>query len=497
MRNPPRSSRITAWGLLIIFVLTSDASGAEDHGDAVRMERGVRQLFLDDAKILHVDGLQRVVNPPRRHPDNPLIVPDEPWERACSIYGTAMYDEAMNRFRLWYLISPADRDLQPISMDGYERPPHSTLVGYAESDDGITWNKPNLGQFPYDGSRKNNLIDIGKYNVEGVSVLFDPRDPEPSRRWKALFWDHGSGGWELVDGGPRTIDGPLDGIWVAFSPDGIHWTNYENNPVIAGYSDTNQCVVYDPKIDRYVAFGRFGFGRRLARSESKDFIHWSPPQLVLECDAADGTATQIYGSGTVLYEGVYLSMLWIYREGIDGTIDTQLATSRDGIRWTRVGDRATWLSLGPEDSWEGGMARSAERIIVRGDELWIYYVGVHGAHVGPKFKTVERKHKPSIGLLTTRRDGFVSFDAGQEPGSLVTRPFKLPAGRLHLNADATDGQVRAAILDLDGHTLVQSDFLTGDHPDTAVPFDHHVRPGTPVCLKLTARKAKLYSFWWR
>ncbi len=62
-------------------------------------------------------------------------------------------------------------------------------------------------------------------------------------------------------------------------------------------------------------------------------------------------------------------MLWIYREGGDGKIDTQLITSRDGIGWTRVGDRATWLTLGDEDSWEGGMVRSVERIIRRGEKL--------------------------------------------------------------------------------------------------------------------------------
>ena len=100
-------------------------------------------------------------------------------------------------------------------------------------------------------------------------------------------------------------------------------------------------MLYDPRIKKYVGFSRFGFGRWLARSESRDFIHWSAPQLVLECDEADGPRTQIYGAGVDLYEGVYLAMIWIYREGGDGTIDTQLATSRDGIQWTRVGDRAT------------------------------------------------------------------------------------------------------------------------------------------------------------
>lgn len=42
---------------------------------------------------------------------------------------------------------------------------------------------------------------------------------------------------------------------------------------------------------------------------------------------------------------------------MDGTIDTQLACSRDGIRWQRVGARETFLPLGDDpDGWLGGMA---------------------------------------------------------------------------------------------------------------------------------------------
>jgi hypothetical protein len=91
-------------------------------------------------------------------------------------------------------------------------------------------------------------------------------------------------------------------------------------------------------LGKYVIFSRLGFGRKLARSESRDFMTWTEPQLVLECDEADGPDTQIYGPGVDIYEGLYLAMVWIYRQGGDGKIDTQLACSRDGIHWTCVGD---------------------------------------------------------------------------------------------------------------------------------------------------------------
>ncbi len=466
------------------------------------MAPGVRQLFLDDVGIDSMEKLERVVHEANRHPANPVLKPDTPWEQVCSVYGTAMYDEDASLFKLWYLTIPRDRGLKPIKLPTHERAPHTTLAAYAESPDGVHWTKPKLNLFPYDGSTENNLLDIGVYNCEGISVLHDPRDDDPQRRWKAVYWDHGSGDWEVRDGKPYSKPGPRDGFCVAFSPDGIRWKPYESNPVIATFCDTNQNVVYDAKLEKYVAFSRFGMGRRLARSQSADFVNWSKPELVLECDQADGPGTQIYGAGVDIYEGVYLAMIWIYREESDGKIDTQLATSRDGIHWTRVGDRATWLRLGADDSWQGGMVRSVERIITRGSQLYLYYGGVHGEHTGPKFKEVERLHRPAVGLLTMRRDGFVSLTASDTPGTLLTTTFALPPGELYLNVDASEGQATVEICNPSGQPLgrVGTSRTAGDHVAVAAEFDQvalRKLVGQPVKLRVTLQNAALFSYWWQ
>lgn len=459
---------------------------------------GQRQLFLDDVGIASLAGVTRTVHPPERHPRNPLLSPDTPWERGCQVYGTALFDESAQKFKLWYLTGPKDRGLRPLQLPGYERAPHTTMAAYAESSDGVHWVKPALGLVSYDGDTQNNLLGIGRFNCEGISVLHDPADPDPERRWKCVYWDHGSGGWEVLNGGPYCRPGPDDGWHVAFSADGIHWKRYEGNPVLKKYCDTNQNVVFDSRLQRYIGFSRFGFGRRLARSVSKDFMNWSEPQLVLECDAEDGPGTQIYGAGVDLYEGVYLAMIWIYREGGDGTIDTQLATSRDGIHWTRVGQRATWLSLGHVDSWEGGMARSVERIIVRDGQLYIYYCGVHGPHTGPGIKHVERKHPVQIGLLTQRRDGFVSLSPGSDSGTVVTQPFRLPGGDLTVNVDATTGELRAELLDGDGDVLAASAVITGNQLEATLTWDQDLLTasvGQQVSLRFTLKNAKLFAWW--
>jgi hypothetical protein len=470
-------------------------------GDEVAITPGERQLFLDDVGIEKMDGLTRTVNRPTRHPANPVIKPDMPWEDRCQVYGTAMWDPDADIFKIWYLTVPRDRGLRPLDLgDGRVRPPHTTLAAYAFSRDGIHWAKPVLDQFPYDGDRRNNLLDLGRQNCEGISVLYEPGDPKPDRRWKCLYWDHGTGGYELHNGKPYSKDGPDDGLCVAFSQDGLIWKPVPENPVIRKYSDTGQNLLFDPRIKRYVAFGRFGFGRRIARSSSGDCINWTQPELVMECDAADGPKTQYYGAGIDLYEGVYIAMLWVYREGGDGKIDTQLATSRDGVHWARVGNRQTWLTLGDDDGWEGGMVRSIGRIIPRGDQLFIYYCGVHGAHGRLGDPPVVRKHRPAIGLAVARRDGFVSLDAQARPGTLLTRPFVLPAGRLLLNVDAGRGEVTATLCEGDGVPWVgfeKSDPVHTDGVSIPIVFkraDAASLVGKTVRLKLTAKNARLYAY---
>ena len=455
-----------------------------------------RHIFLDNYLVESIQGMRRVVNQPEKHPKNPVVRPDKPWESRCQVYGTALFDDERDIFRLWYLTTAPDRGLRPLSINDHERAPHTTLCAYAESEDGLNWRKPSLGQFPYDGDKDNNLINIGRWNCEGISVLHDIHEDDENRRWKAVYWDHGSGGWTLRNGNPFCEAGPSDGFCVAFSPDGIHWTPSDNNPVIPKYCDTNQNVVYDERLRKYVAFSRFGFGRRLARSESEDFVHWTEPQMVLECDKADGPGTQIYGAGVDIYEGIYLAMIWIYREGTDGKIDTQLAASRDGIQWVRVVDRGVWLPLGDEDSWEGGMIRSCERVILHNDRLYIYYCGVHGPHGGPNFPHVVRSHPTAIGLATLRRDGFVSLDADDEEGYVLTKPFMLPGGNLYLNVDAAHGQVRAEIISED--ELRSSLPIAGDHATVEVRWavgDLADVIGQMVRLRVYARNAKLYSYW--
>jgi hypothetical protein len=376
-----------------------------------------------------------------------------------------------------------------------------TLLAYATSQDGVTWDKPPLGQVDFEGSRENNLLKIGQVNVEGASILLQPREENPSRRYKAFYWEHGSGEvTHLDDGTPIWGEGERDGIWVSFSADGIHWNNHPDNPIIPLGSDTGQSVVWDPRIDRYVAFGRFGAGgRKVARSESPDFVHWSDPELVLQPDGVDGPNTQFYGISVTLYEGLYIGLLWIFHiepkghlgGGRDvGSIDIQLVSSRDGKEWNRVCDREVFMSNGPKGEWDSRIIQAACRFLTQGDRHLIFYNGTPYRHGKGR-----RSGNSQIGMASLRRDGFVCIAAGNEEGTLVTGEFSRPPGDLHINVNASGGNLTVEYV---GFPSQPSLPITTNSIDLKVAWlENNVSPekGELISLRFRMTNSKLYSYW--
>jgi hypothetical protein len=241
-------------------------------------------------------------------------------------------------------------------------------------------------------------------------------------------------------------------------------------------------------------------GRKTSRCVSADFVSWSEPQLVFECDENDELDTQFYALPLDLYEGMYIGVPWMYRQGVDGTIDTQLAVSRDGIRWERVGTRESFLPVGEPGSWDDGMCRVGKTFITRGDHIMLYYGGQQGPHSGPKFKA-PKTTAAGVGLALLRRDGWASLRADDDGGSLLTRPLTVDGDQLHLNVDASRGQAIASICDLDGRQidgLGDSEPVTGDQLDAAITWPKGSLAkvkGERVRVMVRMSSADLFSFW--
>ena len=467
---------------------------------------GRRFLFLDDDDFFELIGLTKTMHQPVKHPDNPVVERTGEWERVLiTLYGSVILDEGL--YRMWYFCHCGRLDAQVRIGD---RPHGPEVTGYAESDDGVHWRKPTLGLVAFEGSTENNIVPLGIKNVEGPVIIRDVRDPDPKRRYKAFWNDHISGlpGMHSDDGLLLGRD-EEDGMFVAFSADGIQWDHFAGNPVLETYSDCSHQMVFDEGLGKYVAYGRMGSGaRKVSRTESDDFINWSKPELVLETDDADGYGAQFYSMSVFIYEGMYVGFPWLFPQrfrdtrshGNDDRIYAQLACSRDGIKWRRLGNRQPFIPNGPPEAFDGGIIYTGTQPVILDDRILIYY----GAQMWPHRKPGREDHQPrGIGLATLRRDGFISVDAGDDEGELVTNPFEVtPDMTMHVNVDAPDGQVHAKLADVKSCEPIAeaapSTTVSGDHLDAELTWPAETLQtlaGKTVRARICLRRAQLYSYW--
>ena len=139
--------------------------------------------------------------------------PARPWEsRFDNVYPTVIYDAEMEKYRAWYFSFSFDGPLQdtPLpdrSRTEYRAGDRQEVLLYAESDDGLAWEKPSLGLIEFGGSSDNNIVMASwTHGIHAGGVLYDPHDPEPGRRYKVLF---------------RSARDRR--MAVAFSTDGLDW----------------------------------------------------------------------------------------------------------------------------------------------------------------------------------------------------------------------------------------------------------------------------------
>ena len=370
-----------------------------------------KQLFVDDGVIESSAGVERVLHSVMKHPDNPLVVADKPWEGICVlIYGAVIRDPESGLFRMWYLAWG-------------KHVGQSSYICYAESEDGFHWTKPNLGLHAFDGSTENNIVipDV----TSNTTVIYDPRDPDPLRRYKAVIRDRGTRAW--------------------LSPDGIHWTDHG---VILDQCYDSTTVHWDPVGEKWFASVKIFRDGKRARgyAESKDFFHWTDTYFMATVDELDAPDDQMYAMICFRYESVYLGLLRMYHVDAD-MVDVQLASSRNAKHWDRL-IREPLIPLNPtRDEWDyGNNSPSTDPPIRMGDELWIYYCGRSTTHD-------EQPNRGAIGLGTLRLDGFVSMRASGEPGTVLTKPCVLDGNALFVNADAAGGRIRVEIQDESGAAI--------------------------------------------
>jgi len=484
-------------------------------GDAIIVNG--KQLFIDDYIIAELKGAKKTLNQPVKHPKNPLLVRDKPWEVEEPDYTTVIYDGEEKAFKMWYAMHNPKRKVGTSEQ----------ILAYATSKDGIRWTKPIINK-----KDKSNIVFHSKlpgFLAPGIFKDHVARDPQ--KRYKMLF----SASQDGTEGGLSTN--------AAYSPDGIHWTDEPENPIIP-FNDTQSCPFWDVRRGRYVAHVRYGppNARICSVIESEDFIHWSPKTTILSRGMTNGDwpqpkmdrpfNTKHYAMQAMQYGGVYVGLLWAYhgetiqpipkdKLWMDKT-NLHLAFSRNGRTWVRVAKQGAipWREMNDDRDWKkvteeavfipygehkkdwdwGAVGGCHQPLIVVGDKIRIYYRGYEGRHWA-KYHGDKSPRKRGIGLATLRLDGFVSVNA--EDGIMTTKKLVFIGDALEVNANATGGSIRVEALDPEGKIIegfAKEDCtpITTDSVRHVVKWkdsdDCHLIQARPIKLRFYLKKAKLYSF---
>jgi hypothetical protein len=477
------------------------ASVADAEVDRIEVRLGDRQLFLDDYIVERIDGLTRTVQQPVDFQDNPVMVSEHPWEHRRIPFGSVYYSADENKFRCWYLAMNI-YDSRP-GFRGYRKQHHVPLheaafLCYAESEDGLAWRKPELGLHEYRGSTKNNIVlTCPGSHFDSTSVMHTPHDAQ--HPWKMISF---IGRWpyrkELIkkQWGEDFRFGVNQAAHYAWSStDGIHWKPMNEGQPVLGANDRS-LFWWDSQRRIYVASAKSSFQKKRAQryAWSRDGVQWTiTPTWINHADKRDHPGDHSEAAYGFRYGGQYVGFCEMrrIRKGQPVKINWELMTSRDGRHWHRP-IRDLFIADGRKDSWRYQVLKIfANPPIERDGQLWIYYGGKTGSVL------TEAGSEPfqALCLARLRKDGFVSLDAGSDVGSVTTKRFQLPNGKLRLNANATDGEMCVKLLDADGRLIAESTPIRGDRLDAPVVFDSPTRPGTTVSLEFTMRNCEMYSFW--
>lgn len=468
-----------------------------------------RELFLDDFLVESFQGGAHLrYHQPQRQ--GLALEFDQPWEGSGSGYPAILAEE--DRFRLYY-------KAWNIPQDGDTSRP--VYIGYAESPDGIHWEKPSLGRHTFDGNQNNNILlmdGLGLGNCHDFSPFRDSRPGvEEAGQYKAvghIIGTSGVAGFQSRDG--------LD--WKLVQPEVLF-----TEPEMA--FDSQNLAFWSKEEGAYLLYYRVNVDgvRSIARAVSKDFIHWEK-QGLLKFPSGGGPCSkeQFYTNQIQpYYRAPHLRLgfpaRYVDRGWLPGTeelpslefrrqraekqtrfgsavTDSVLIYSRDGRAFKRRPE--PFLIPGPRQvhNWAYGDNYLAWPLIETASaeddsppELSLYAIE---SYFTPPSSRLRR--------YTLRIDGFGSIAAWTEPGTVLTKPLIFEGSRLTLNCSTSAaGQIKVELLTAEGSSLPpfgQDECLEifGDFIDRKVHWSTESKleslRGKPVRLKFYLKEAEVFSF---
>ncbi|RKX33352.1 MAG: hypothetical protein DRP71_10505 [Verrucomicrobia bacterium] len=404
----------------------------------------------------------------RRHPSSPIFGsnPDRSAWDGSRVVGGVRYEPETGVYRMFYGGSG------PKNWEAEDGDVTNGFNGYAESLDGIHFERKNLGLVEFRGNKENNIY-------YGIQYFEDPDETDPARRFKGFITNSNKAYLKEL--------GKEGRILYAYSGDSLHWTVAEDITDQAPTSDHGAGPSYKDPYDfperRYKSTHRAYnlTGRALGMSYSAELLgpwkgfedvldyydpYENPPHIVkvrsgwLIFEAGGGIGEdQVYGGGVRLEDSVYL--LQYAPVYFDGRYSTAFAISRDGLNFYRIKNGENSLPPSGAGNWDSGIIQGGA-FVDQGDEKWFYYSGSpwhHNTMVRPGGKRaltggIFGRPEAFVGIATVRNHAW-TFAALSDPlveGTLDTLPIQIGRGserRLLLNIDGIgdQGQIEVELLD--------------------------------------------------
>ncbi|MBR5312931.1 MAG: hypothetical protein IKU40_08635 [Clostridia bacterium] len=435
--------------------------------------------FVDDYLIEKTEGVSFRGNTPVNR--GKILGFDREWEGPGSLGMTVFQDE--ENIKLYYRGFPGLREDDTSVMQ-------TSCLMVSPIGDGLNFTSVPVNEIDYAGIRENNIVKMDTC-CHNFAPFYDTNpDCKPDERYKAI------GG--IIQTG---------GIFVYASPDGIHWKQLTDHPVITkGAFDSMNMAFWDSIAGVYRCYNRYfdcngaypeikgGGARAIQSCVSTDFIHWSEPVFN---QYADGITDQLYTNAVRPIPGaehllISLPMRFhpsrkkVKEHGgsnawdFDGASDIVLMTSRNGTFWDRSLKDA-WLAGSTYlHEWTERNFITCGGIIEQGDDFLFY---------------TEKNYRwedDGLWAYSVPRYRFLSLYADGTGGTVLTKPLFFQSDEFYLNfATSAYGSVIVRVLDPDGNVTFTSEEYFGNELSAPVHVDGLA--GKTGRLSFELREAHLYA----
>lgn len=363
-------------------------------------------------------------------------------------------------------------------------------ICYIESEDGLTWTRPELTTNRF-GGENSNIVTSEEASPDNLFVFYDTNPIcREGRRIKGVY-----GQW----GEFLALQYSYNGKGEYFPFGGSFGERVMGKaPSTKGcYYDTLNTMYWDEYRKQYVAFVRGFHNEKGNYALTATFVSNYPHKIIRDIRVAfsdNGTTWsipeplkynvnedhQMYANAITPYyrsPGLYVAMpTRFFEESKDKRTQVYFMTSRDLLNWNRT--EAPYLNPENADSfsYSQGNGYPCVGFIETAENEMSFYMKEksHGGGV------------PTLYRYSLRTDGFTCAMGT----SLTTKPFTYKGEGLELNFN---GELKVTMTNAEGHT-VTSDWISGDEINKTVKFNGELPTGESTLTFEMKEGTKLYSF---